>query len=149
MTHVYKAPGYYRVGVTVNNGRFSDLGYRDFRVVDDCSELGTEGQAADWAWTEVLQREGLNWNPKDENVRPLPPVQHVADPQSKVEIRDDPEVRLAGNSSIALRIEPSPAGNPFCLLYPKTKNAGISLAGKTRLVFWSRCSPAASTPGQA
>ena len=58
--HAFKAPGFYRIGVTVTNGRFSDLAYRDFRVVDDRPEWGTEGQAADWFWEEVYPREGLH-----------------------------------------------------------------------------------------
>ena len=54
-------PGFYRVGVTVTNGRFSDLAYRNFRVFDNIPEIGTEGQAADWAFQEVIRREGLWW----------------------------------------------------------------------------------------
>ena len=59
VAHAFKAPGYYCVGMTVNNGRFSDLGSRSFRVVDDCPELGTEGQAADWDWEEVIPRQNF------------------------------------------------------------------------------------------
>ena len=36
-----------------NNGRFSDLGYRDFLVVEDTPEFGTEGQAADWPGNDI------------------------------------------------------------------------------------------------
>ena len=45
--------GRHSVGLTVNNGRFSDLAYRDFLVYEDVQEFGTEGQAGQWSWTEV------------------------------------------------------------------------------------------------
>ena len=63
------------------------------------------------------------------------PVTPVSNPQTKVEISDDREVRLVGNSSLALRVAPA-SENAIRLLYPRTKNAGIPLAGKTSLVFW-------------
>ena len=116
------------VGVTVTNGRLSDLAYRDFLVYEDIPEFGTEGQAADWSWGEVQPREGLHVQPT------VGPAISVPNPQTKMEIRDDQEVRLVGKSSLALRAAPS--GNPISLLYPKAKNAGIPLAGKTELVFW-------------
>ena len=64
VTHAFKEPGFYRVGVTVTNGRFSDLAYRDFRVVDDIPPLGVKGavgKAADWGFQEVCPHEGLYW----------------------------------------------------------------------------------------
>ena len=64
VTHAFKEAGFYRVGVTVTNGRFSDLGYRDFHVVDDIPPLGVKGavgKAADWAFQEVFPQEGLYW----------------------------------------------------------------------------------------
>ena len=59
VTHSFKTPGFFRVGVTVTNGRYSDLAFRDFRVFDDIRRIGTEGQAADWDFEEVSRREGL------------------------------------------------------------------------------------------
>ena len=61
VSHAFQDAGFYRVGVTVTNGRYSDLGFRNFRVIDDIAELGTEGQAADWSFTEVEPR-ALAWS---------------------------------------------------------------------------------------
>jgi parallel beta-helix repeat protein len=133
--HMFQAPGFYRVGLTVSNGRFSHLAYCDFRAIDERPELGTEAQAADWAWEEVYPREGLHV-PAGQKARKVEPVRPVPDPQSQVRISDDREVRLAGKSSVAVHVQPS--GNPIRLLYPKSKKAGISLAGKSHLVFWSK-----------
>jgi len=132
--HVFKAPGFYRMGVTATNGRFSDLAYRDFRVVEDRPEWGTEGQAADWVWEEVYPREGLHVQRGHE--RAVERVRSVPEPRSKVQITEDTKELLAGKSSIAVRV--SPSGNPISLMYPRSKKAGIPLAGKTHLVFWSK-----------
>ena len=118
--------------MTADNGRFSDLAYRDFLVYEDLPEFGTEGQAAEWTWDEVQPREGLPVKRGHEaDVQAAVPIPN---PQTKIEIRDDHEVCLVGKSSLALRV--APAGNPISLLYPQSKNAGIPLAGKTALVFW-------------
>ncbi len=106
--HVFKKPGFYRVGLTVDNGRLSDLVWRDFYAVEDCVEQGTEGQAADWGWI---------------------------DPQSKIAYRDDERVRIAGKSSVAAHVEPY-SGMLVRLLYPVSKKAGLPLEGKKELVFW-------------
>ena len=52
VAHVFQAPGFYRIGVTVNNGLLSDLAWRDFYVVEEGPEWGTEGNAADWGWID-------------------------------------------------------------------------------------------------
>ena len=106
--YTFRAPGFYRVGLTVNNGLLSDLAWRDFYVVGTAPEIGTEGQAAGWTW---------------------------ADPQSKVKFTDDARTKIAGSSSVFALAEPY-GGFRLNLLYPATKDARLSLAGKTRLVFW-------------
>jgi hypothetical protein len=108
VAHAFAAPGFYRVGLTVTNGRYCDLAWRDFYAVEEGQELGTEGQAADWGWI---------------------------DPQSQVKFSDDREVRIAGTSSVLAHVEPY-GGMLVSLLYPAAKKAGLPLAGKTRLVFW-------------
>ena len=70
----------------------------------------------------------------------------MAKPLSKIEFSNDEEC-LAGKSSVLARYWPG--GNNVRVIYPKSKQAGIPLAGKTRLVFWSKLSTAASTPGPA
>jgi len=106
--HAFKTPGFYRLGLTVNNGLLSDLAWRDFYVVDNLAELATEGHATDWAWI---------------------------DPQSRVAFADDREVRIAGRMSLRAEIDPY-GGGRVNLLYPASRKAGISLRGKKELVFW-------------
>jgi parallel beta-helix repeat protein len=108
LEHVFNAPGFYRVGLTVNNGRFSDLAWRDFYAVEQLAEIGTEGQAADWSWI---------------------------DPDSKAQFSDDRDVRISGKSSVHALVRPY-SGNLVSLLYPASRNARWSLQGKTHLVFW-------------
>ncbi len=124
VTHMFTKIGPYSPGVTVNNGRFSDLAYRDFLVYEDLREIGTEGQAAQWIWGEV--------QPHDQELRPGGPI---ANPQVKIELSDDHQIFLVGKSSLALKVGPS-TGRPLSLLYPRTKNLGIPLAGKSKLIFW-------------
>ncbi|MHB0958043.1 MAG: right-handed parallel beta-helix repeat-containing protein [Pirellulaceae bacterium] len=109
VAHVFQAPGFYRVGVTVNNGLLSDLAWREFYVVDDGPEWGTEGTAGDWTWL---------------------------DPQSTVQFTDDAE-HIAGTSSVRASVDPY-SGMLVNLLYPRSKHADIALGGKTQLVFWIR-----------
>jgi len=106
--HAFKQPGFYRVGLTVNNGLLSDLAWRDFYVVEDVQELGTEAQADQWGWI---------------------------DPQSAVKFNDDREMRISGSSSVFAMVQPY-SGGRVSLLYPKSKASGVSLAGKKSLVFW-------------
>jgi parallel beta-helix repeat protein len=106
--HLFQAPGFYRVALTVNNGLLSDMGWRDFYVVEELKELGTEGQAADWDWM---------------------------DPGSKVSFTDDRERRISGSSSLFAMVEPY-SGGRVSLLYPRSRSGGFDLSGKSRLVFW-------------
>jgi len=108
MSHTFKAPGFYRVGLTVNNGVLADLAWRDFYVVEDVRELATEGQAAQWSWI---------------------------DPQSKVAFSNDRQMRISGNSSLHALVEPY-GGGRVSLLYPESRKAGWTRTGKTQLVFW-------------
>lgn len=108
ITHKFDKPGFYRVGMTVNNGLLSDLAWRDFYVVADLPEPATEGSASEWTWV---------------------------DPQSKVIFRDDRKLRIAGESSIFAQVEPY-GGFRLNLQYPASKQAGWKLAGKSRFNFW-------------
>jgi hypothetical protein len=106
--HRFAVPGFYRVGLTVNNGLLSNLAWRDFYAVEEAAELGTEGQAADWTWI---------------------------DPGSQVAFSDDRTTRIAGRSATFALVQPY-SGGRVSLLYPSTKKASIVLDGKTHLVFW-------------
>lgn len=43
VSHRYLHPGFYRVGVSVNNGKLADLAWSDVYVVEKGEEIGTEG----------------------------------------------------------------------------------------------------------
>ena len=134
VSHAFHKMGPHSIGVTVTNGCFSDLAYRDFIVYEDVPvEFGTEGQAAGWAWNEVQNREGLHMQRGRETV--IGPAIPIPNPLTKMVISDDKEIRLVGHSSLSLRMAPT-SNNNLSLLYPSTKNAGIPLAGKTSLTFW-------------
>ncbi|MCU0959454.1 MAG: right-handed parallel beta-helix repeat-containing protein [Pirellulaceae bacterium] len=109
VTHTFSAPGFYRVGLTVNNGLLSDLAWRDFYVVDAGAEWGTEQVASAWGWI---------------------------DPQSEVQFADDP-AGIAGRFAVRALVQPY-SGMMVHLLYPQSRDAAVPLAGKTRLVFWLR-----------
>jgi parallel beta-helix repeat protein len=106
--HVFTTPGFHRLGLTVSNGSLSELAWRDLYVVDDAKEIGTEGQSGRW--------KGV-------------------DPQSRVTFCDDRETRISGRSSIYALVRPY-SGGRVSLLYPATSNAGWSLSGRSRIVFW-------------
>jgi parallel beta-helix repeat protein len=108
--HVFNRPGFHRVGMTVNNGVLSDLAWRDFYVVEDGPEGGTEGAAAEWTWS---------------------------DPQSKVTFADDRQQKIAGGCSVRASISPY-GGGLVELVYPAQRKAGLSLSGKNTLVLWIR-----------
>jgi parallel beta-helix repeat protein len=134
VTHAFTKVGPYSPGVTVTNGRFSDLAYCDFLAYEDVSEPATEGRAADWSW-EQLEGRDYGWHvPRGKQPSPSP-VKPAATPTTKVEIGDDRQVRLVGNASLHVCVAPG-SENAVRLLYPRSKDAGITLTGKTSLVFW-------------
>lgn len=108
--HAFDKPGFYRVGLTVDNGLLADLAWRDFYVVEQVAEIGTEGEARKWSWI---------------------------DPSSKVKFADDAKTFLAGKGALSALVEPY-GGGRVSLLYPAEKNAGLKLAGRSHVVFWWR-----------
>jgi PKD domain len=108
--HVYNAPGFYRLGLTVTNGRFAGLAWRDLYVVERVDELGTEGTqaAARWGWI---------------------------DPQSRVAFAIDPETKIVGHSSLRALINPY-GGERVNLRFPAGNGLNLPLQGKSTLVFW-------------
>lgn len=106
--HVFRAPGFYRLGLTVDNGLLADLAWRDLYVVEPGECPATEGGSAEWT---------------------------VAEDDSKATARDDADVRLWGRTSAHVLVAPY-GGGRASLLWPATKRAALPLAGKRRLTFW-------------
>lgn len=112
VTHTWKSAGFYRVGLTVDDGKLSDLAWLDAYVVEDVRELGTEGDASAWGFACQTN-------------------------SSRFAFADDTEVRICGKSSLRARIEPY-GGFRVAAVFPASKRAGWSLAGKRAIVFWAR-----------
>lgn len=115
--HAFAAVGFHRVGVTVSNGVSSELAWRDLIVVRDVDEIGTEGSADAWSIEDFHERKRSN-----EQI-------------SRAEFTNEMTDRLMGKSSLRVVIRPY-AGFRAALTFPKTRDAQLSLEGKTKLVFW-------------
>jgi parallel beta-helix repeat protein len=111
--NTFDKPGFYRVGLTVDNGVLAELAYRDLIVAAEVKdELGTEGQAARWGFD-------LEGN----------------DGRGKMQFVDDEENALVGRS--ALRFTPNPYPGLYATaIFPGKRDAEWDLTGKTRLTFW-------------
>jgi parallel beta-helix repeat protein len=105
-THRYGEPGFYRVGVTTNNGRLADLAGFDIYIVDPAEEVATEGDAA------------TNWSVKTENGlgRVVRDGSHV--------LLGDHSVRLDATAKTAI------------LRYPARRRVEWDLDGVSTLVVW-------------
>ncbi len=58
--HTYVDPGFYRVSLTVNNGRLADLAWFDVYATPRGTEVGTEGMAAS-AWQTEIPAKAVEW----------------------------------------------------------------------------------------
>jgi len=108
VTHTYAAPGFYRVGVTVNDSKLADLKWFDVYVLDSPVEIGTEGQASTWSWFDSAE-------------------------SPTVTFTNDTVNKLLGTESIQMN---TTAAFPFNWYYPTAQNAAWNLSGDTNLEFW-------------
>jgi parallel beta-helix repeat protein len=106
--HVYRIPGFYRLGVTGTAGKSSALAWRDLYIISRLLELSTEGNSHEW---------------------------RSIDPDSKVAFVDDRATFLVGTSSIRARVEPY-GGGRVNLSTSAPKDASWALRDKSSLVFW-------------
>ncbi len=107
--HTYKRPGFYRVGVNAIGTAGSELAFRDLYVTDNLPE-----QAADATRWDFERVDNL-----------------------KCTFERDGQHRVAGEDSVHAAIDPY-HGFLARMLYPRSRDAGWSLASKTHLVFWMR-----------
>lgn len=105
-TPEFKEPGFYRLALTVNNGRYSDMAWRDIYAIRDVKEIGTERGTADWDWI---------------------------DPKSQVKFEEDFTTKLLGNSSLRARVQPYSGGRVTLRMRPTVPT---SLRDRKRIVFW-------------
>ena len=113
LERVFAKPGFYRLGLTVQNGALADLAWRDLLVVKRVKEeLGTEGQAARWAGEQELNQDG----------------------KGRIIFEDDPEALFG---SRCLRFTPNPYRGAYATaIYPATRDAGWNFSGRSQLRFW-------------
>lgn len=117
--HVFKSPGFYRIGFNLTAPAGTNLGFRDFFVINDVKEIGTEGNPNDWSIEDFHDR------------------RRSQDQISQAEFTEDRDDRLVGKSCLKVLIRPY-AGFRVALTYPKTRDAAWPLAGKKKLVFWMK-----------
>jgi hypothetical protein len=112
---VFDRPGFYRVGLTVSNGPLAALASCDLIVAREVREgIGTEGAAGLWGFE----------------------MQGNDDGKGKVNFADDRD-SVCGRSS--LRFKPDPYKGMYAsAVFPRTRDAGWNLSGKTRATFWMR-----------
>lgn len=110
--HTFDKPGFYRVGLTVNNGVLADLAFRDLIVAAPVKEeIGTEGQAARWSFD-------LEGN----------------DGRGRMTFADDPDAVVGKHS---LRFTPNPYPGLYATaIFPASRDAAWDLSGKKKLAFW-------------
>jgi parallel beta-helix repeat protein len=112
-SHLVRMPGFYSVGVTVTNGVYADIAWLNVYVDAGGPEIGTEGAAKKWTFT---------------------------DPRSKVKFIDDDVIKLVGRSSLKASVGPPYSGGRVLLDCPLDGAEGqaMPLSGKTNLSVWVR-----------
>lgn len=103
----FENPGFYRIGVTASGTSGIDLAYKDFYVVSQEAELA----ATTDAWT-FQPEDGLECH-----------------------FHSDSANALVGEDSTRISVSPY-HGGIVRFMYPSSRNAAISLKGKSKLSFW-------------
>ncbi len=108
----FTKPGFYRLGLTVDNGVLADLAWRDVIVAAPVAqEIGTEGEAARWGF----ELEGNNSG-------------------GRMQFSDDPDA-IVGRT--ALRFTPNPYPGMYATaIFPAKRDADWNLSTRTTLHFW-------------
>lgn len=104
--HKYRKPGFYRMGLTVNDGRMADIAFKNIYVNYKGKETGTEDLISKWGYD----------SDDDEAV-----------------LKEDTENYISGNHSICLMTK---KGTNHKLFYPADKNAGLDLTDKDIMAFY-------------
>src|SRR5205814_1608759 len=111
--HVFTRPGFYRLGLTVDNGVLADLAWRDLIVSEPVKEeIGTEGQAARWGF----ELEGND------------------DGRGRMSFAEDPDA-VVGKTSLRFTPNPYP-GQYATAIFPRDRDADWDFSAKTSVRFW-------------
>lgn len=113
LERAFSQPGFYRLGLTVDNGALAALAWRDVLAVAPVArELGTEGESSRWAGEQEQDSDG----------------------NGRIVFADDSHA-LVG--SRCLRFTPDPYRGAYATaIYPARRDAGWDFSGKTSLRFW-------------
>ena len=126
--HTFTKPGFYRLGLTVDNGVLADLAWRDLIVSEPVKEeIGTEGQAARWGFD--LEGNG--------------------DGRGRMSFADDSDA-VVGRTSLRFTPNPYP-GQYATAIFPRGRDADWDFSGRTTVRFWIRATnpnlPGFQNPG--
>jgi parallel beta-helix repeat protein len=115
VSRAFAEPGFYRVGLTVSNGRLADLAFRDFLAVDDiANELGTEGGAGQWGSE----------------------IEGDATGKARLVFANDPD-GIVGQCALRFRPNVYP-GMDVAAIYPAKRNASMDFSSRKQLSFWMK-----------
>ena len=113
--HVFREPGFYRVGLTASNGVLADLAFRDLIVVNEVNnEIGTERQASQWGSEIEGDRTG----------------------KAKLIFEDDPG-GIIGLAALRFRPNIYPGLN-VTAIYPAARNAKWDFSHAKQISFWMK-----------
>ncbi len=109
----FAEPGYYRLGLTVDNEARAGLAWRDLLVVEPVTrELGTEGEAVRWGYELEGNEDG----------------------KGRMLFSDDSPGIIG---SRCLRFSPNPYPGAYATaIYPATRDANWNFAGCKEIRFW-------------
>jgi hypothetical protein len=110
--HTFAKAGFYRLGLTVQNGVLADLAWRDLIITEPvAAELGTEQQAQRWGF-ELEGDEG----------------------RGRVRFLDDAD-SVVGKTSLSFIPNPYP-GQYVTAIYPQDRAADWDVSGSSKIRFW-------------
>lgn len=113
LERAFERQGFYRLGLTVNNGALAGLAWRDILVIQPVArELGTEGQGSRWGF----ELEGND------------------DHKGRVLFQDDLG-GIVGNQCLRFTPDPYP-GDYATAIYPASRDAGWDFTGMKQIRFW-------------
>ncbi|MEY2408001.1 MAG: hypothetical protein QOF48_671 [Verrucomicrobiota bacterium] len=113
--HTFAQPGFYRLGLTVDNGALADLAWRDLLVTEPVkNEIGTENHADQWGFE--LEGNG--------------------DGRGRIQFADDADA-VVGTASLRFTPNPYP-GQYATAIFPKTRDAQWDFSSRKSVRFWIR-----------
>ena len=124
----FTKPGFYRLGLTVDNDVLADLAWRDLIVTQPVlEEIGTENQAAQWGFE--LEGNG--------------------DGRGRMSFAEDADA-VVGKASLRFTPDPYP-GQYATVIFPRGRDADWNFSDKAKIRFWIKATnpnlPGFQNPG--